>query len=272
MNIFSKKVAIIIGFTITLYVFWRCHKNAVTGKTSMTLIPENELIGMSEQEYQKFLKEHPPLPDSDPRVRNTREMGIRIQKAVEEYYASKKRSSDLAGYKWEYNVVDDPTVNAWCMPGGKVVVYTGILPITQNDDALAAVMGHEIAHAVGRHGNQRMSQALLANFGLSVLSAAMGQNPSLTSQLLLQSVGIGTQLGILKFSRNHETEADKMGLIFAAMAGYNPEAVIDFWKRMSAVGGQKPPEFVSTHPSDETRIRDLQNFMPEAKKYYRPRN
>jgi predicted Zn-dependent protease len=218
---------------IFLFIFlfpFSCYKNAVTGKTSMTLIPEAELIGMSEKEYQKFLQEHPPLPESD-----------------------------------------EPTINAWCMPGGKVVVYTGILPVTQDDPSLAVVMGHEIAHAIARHGNQRMSQALLANFGISVLATAMGQNPTLTQQLFLQSVGIGTQLGMLKFSRNHETEADKMGLIFAAMAGYNPEAAIGFWKRMAAQGGQKPPEFLSTHPSDETRIRDLQLFMPEAKKYYKPR-
>jgi len=259
---------------IFLFIFlipFSCYKNAVTGKTSMTLIPEAELIGMSEKEYQKFLQEHPPLPESDERTVQVREIGTRIQKAVEEFYVSRNQSHVLSGYKWEYHVVDEPTINAWCMPGGKVVVYTGILPVTQDDPSLAVVMGHEIAHAIARHGNQRMSQALLANFGISVLATAMGQNPTLTQQLFLQSVGIGTQLGMLKFSRNHETEADKMGLIFAAMAGYNPEAAIGFWKRMAAQGGQKPPEFLSTHPSDETRIRDLQLFMPEAKKYYKPR-
>lgn len=269
MIFFKKNYSLVLLFIS--FFFYGCYKNAVTGKSSMTLVPEAELIGMSQQEYKKFLQEHPPLPSSDARVKNVREIGLNIQKAVEEYYTTKKKTADLQGYKWEYNVVDDPTVNAWCMPGGKVVVYTGILPLTQNDDALAAVMGHEIAHAVARHGNQRMSQAMLANFGLSVLSVAMGQNPTLTQQLFLQSVGIGTTLGILKFSRSHESEADKMGLVFAAMAGYNPEAVVDFWKRMAAHNTQKPPEFLSTHPSDERRIQDLQNFMPEAKKYYRPR-
>ena len=157
------------------------------------------------------------------------------------------------------------------MPGGKVAFYTGILPITQDELGVAVVMGHEVAHAVAKHGSERMSQGLVANGLLMGLQTATSMNPSLTNNLLLMSVGLGSQLGILKFSRSHESEADRMGLIFMAMAGYQPEAAVGFWERMAAAGGgQKPPEMLSTHPSDETRIKTLKAFMPEAKKYFRP--
>ncbi|MCA0429230.1 MAG: M48 family metallopeptidase [Bacteroidetes bacterium] len=258
--------------TIALFIslISACHKNAVTGKRSLSLVPESELMTMSFTQYDQFLKEHPPLPDNDERVVMVRRIGVRIQKSVEEYYKQKNASKDLNGFAWQFNVVDDNTVNAWCMPGGKVVVYTGILPVTQDENSLAVVMGHEIAHAVARHGNQRMSQGLLINFGGQALSIALSQKPAFTQQLFAQAYGVSTGLGALKYSRSHETEADKMGLIFAAMGGYDPEAAIKFWERMSQSGGQKPPELLSTHPSDETRIKDLKAFMPEAKKYYKP--
>lgn len=264
----KKNIIALILFTGL--VFFACHKNAVTGKRSLNLVPEGELMTMSAAEYDKFLVEHPKLPDNDSRVQLVRNCGVRIQKAVEKYYADKGLSNELKGYSWAFNVVDEEVVNAWCMPGGKVVVYTGILPVTKDEQSLAVVMGHEIAHAVARHGNQRMSSALLVQFGGAMLSVALSQKPQLTQQIFLQSFGIGSQLGMLSYSRKHETEADKMGLIFAAMAGYDPEAAISFWERMAAGGGQKPPELLSTHPSDETRIRDLKAFMPEAKKYYKP--
>lgn len=247
-----------------------CSKNAVTGKRAFTLMPESEMMAMSYSEYDKFLAQHPPLPDNDDRVLMVRRAGTKIQKAVEKFYAEKNASKDLEGYQWTFNVVDENTINAWCMPGGKVVVYTGLLLVTQSEEALAIVMGHEIAHAVARHGNQRMSQGLLVQFGGAALSVALSQKPALTQQLFQQAYGLSTGLGTLKYSRSHETEADKMGLVFAAMAGYNPEAAVAFWERMAASGGQKPPELLSTHPSDETRIRDLKAYMPEAKKYYKP--
>lgn len=250
-----------------------CHRNAVTGKRSMNLIPERELIGMSLTEYDKFLNENTPLDASDERVKLVRNCGLRIQEAVEKYHAEKGASKNLESFKWEFNVVEDNTINAWCMPGGKVVFYTGILPVTQDENGLAVVMGHEIAHAVARHGNQRMSQGLMVQFGGAALSVAFSQKPALTQQLFQQAYGVTTALGSLKYSRNHETEADEMGLIFAAMAGYDPEAAIGFWQRMStAGGGQKPPELLSTHPSDESRINNLKAFMPKAKKYYKPHN
>ncbi len=257
-------------FFFSASVLVSCHSNVVTGKKSMSLIPESDLIGMSKTEYAKFLIEHPPLPESDPQVKLVKTCGIKIQKAVETYYAEKNASNQLKDFNWEFNVVNEEVVNAWCMPGGKVVVYTGLLPITQTEEGLAVVMGHEIAHAVARHGNQRMSQGMLIQFGGAVLSTAMSQKPEETQYLFNQAYGISTGLGALKYSRNHESEADKMGLIFAAMAGYNPEAAIEFWTRMANTGGQSPPEILSTHPSNATRINDLKQFMPQALTYYKP--
>jgi predicted Zn-dependent protease len=265
-----KKVIISLATIAALStVFLACHKNAITGRRALTLIPESEMMTMSFSQYDQFLTENKPLPDTDERVKMVKRCGGRIQKAVETFYADKGLSKELEGFQWTFNVVDENTVNAWCMPGGKVVVYTGLLPVTQDEQSLAVVMGHEIAHAIARHGNQRMSQGILVNTGGAVLSVALSQKPQATQQLFMQSFGIGSQLGVLSYSRKHETEADKMGLVFAAMGGYNPEAAVGFWERMAAGGGQKPPEILSTHPSDERRIADLKAFMPEAKKYYK---
>ncbi len=264
-----KKFSFIV---LTSLFFVACIQTVpITGRKQISLIPESEMIGMSLTNYSDFLKEHTPLPASDQRTQLVKSVGAKIQQAVTKFMAEKHLSSRLAGYAWEFNVVDDKAVNAWCMPGGKVVVYTGLLPVTQDEQSLAIVMGHEIAHAVARHGNERMTEGLVVQTGGAVLSAAVQNKPALTKNLFLQSYGIGTQLGMLKYSRNQETEADKMGLVFAAMAGYDPNAAVAFWQRMSASnGGQQPPEILSTHPSDETRIRDLKAYMPEAMKYYRP--
>jgi predicted Zn-dependent protease len=235
----------------------------------MNLIAESELIGMSLTEYDKFLKEHKTLPAGDSRVDLVRRVGTGIQHSVEKYYTDKGLSKQLEGFKWEFNVVDEDVVNAWCMPGGKVVVYTGLLPITQDEKSLAVVMGHEIAHAVAQHGNERMSQGLLVQVGGVALAVATSSKPELTQQLFQQAYGLSTGLGVLKYSRSHESEADHMGIIFAAMAGYDPTVAITFWERMSkAGGGEKPPELLSTHPSDETRINDLRGFMKDALPYY----
>ena len=153
------------------------------------------------------------------------------------------------------------------MPGGKVAFYTGIMPMCQDETGVAVVMGHEVAHAVANHGRERMSEGLVANGLLGGLSAAVGQNPTLTQEILMQSAGIGTQLGMLSFSRTHESEADEIGLIFMAMAGYDPREAPEFWKRMDS-GGELPPEFLSTHPHPSTRIKDLEEKIPEAMKYY----
>lgn len=264
-----KKIT--ISFLLFATVFFACHKNAITGRRSANLMPETDLISMSLTEYDKFLAEHKPLPATDKRTMMVRNVGTKIQKSVEKYYTDKGLGSELEGFQWSFNVVDEAPVNAWCMSGGKVVVYTGLLPVTQDEASLAVVMGHEIAHAVARHGNERMTQGLIVQFGAAALSVALQQKPALTQALFQQAYGLSTTLGVLKYSRTHETEADKMGLIFAAMSGYNPEAALSFWERMAEAGsGQKPPEFLSTHPSDETRIATLKEFMPEALKYYKP--
>jgi predicted Zn-dependent protease len=180
-------------------------------------------------------------------------------------------SDQLKGYKWEFNLVEDPNVNAWCMPGGKVVVYTGILPVAKNEAGLATVMGHEIAHAFARHGAERMTQGLLVELGGMALEKALATRPEETRDLFMRSYGAGTQYGILlPYSRKQESEADHLGLIFMAMAGYNPNDALDFWQRMAASSsGQAPPEFMSTHPADATRIRNIKKLIPEAMKYYK---
>jgi predicted Zn-dependent protease len=199
-------------------------------------------------------------------------IGGRIQGAVERYFKGKGIESSLSGYQWEFNLVEDKQVNAWCMPGGKVVVYTGILPVTKTEEGLAVVMGHEIAHAVAEHGNERMSQGMLAQLGGVALDVAMKDKPQQTRELWQSAFGLGAQVGVLlPFSRTQESEADELGLTFMAMAGYNPQEAVTFWQRMSAnSGGKAPPELLSTHPSDETRIRQIQEHMPEAMKYYTP--
>lgn len=236
----------------------------------MSLISSAEINQMSADQYQQVLRESKLSSDQE-QVAMIKRVGNNIKTAVEQYMASKGASSELAGFNWEFNLIqDDETVNAWCMPGGKVAFYTAIMPICKDELGVAVVMGHEVAHAIANHGRERMSQGLLAEFGLSTLGAAMGQNPTATQSIFMQAVGVGTNVGMLKFSRSHESEADHIGLIFMAMAGYDPSAAPKFWERMSALsGGQAPPEFLSTHPSHETRINDLEGWIPEAMQYYK---
>ncbi len=263
----------IISLFVLSAMIIACSKNALTGKGQFTLLPESELQTMATTEYQQFLSSNKVVATSNNRdAEMVRRVGQRITKAVDTYYAEKGMTDKLAGFKWEYNLVDDKAVNAWCMPGGKIVVYTGLLPITQNEAALAAVMGHEVSHALLQHGNQRMSQGLAQQLGGVALSVAVANKPQQTQNLFLGAYGAGTQLGVLlPFSRKHELEADDWGLKFAAMAGYNPQEAINLWKRMEqASGGQKPPEFMSTHPSEGRRIEQLEKLMPEALKYYKP--
>lgn len=250
-----------------------CKKNPLTGKSQFALIPEATLSAMATQEYTTFLSTNKVVSATGNRdAEMVKRVGNRIIKAVEGYYAEKGISQELADYKWEVNLVEDKAVNAWCMPGGKIVVYTGILPITQNEAALAAVMGHEVCHALLRHGNQRMSQGLVQQLGGVALQVAMADKPAETQNLFMTAYGVGTTVGVmLPFSRKHELQADQYGLLFTAMAGYNPNEAIGLWERMEkASNGQKPPEFLSTHPSEGRRIEELKAFMPEAMKYYRP--
>lgn len=246
-----------------------CAKVPITGRRQLNLLPESQMMAMSLQAYQDFLQENEPVPASDTRAEMVGRIGNKLASAATQFLKENGASDRVEGFNWEFHVVDDPTVNAWCMPGGKVVVYTGILPITQDEPSLALVMGHEIAHAIARHGNERMSQAVAVQGAGITLDVLSSQQPALTRGLLLQSFGIGSQLGMLAYSRNHESEADKMGLVFMAMAGYDPRVAPAFWKRMAEQGGAKPPEILSTHPSDERRIADLEAYMTEALKYYK---
>lgn len=254
----------IIGFIVS------CAKVPISGRRQLHLMPESELMAMSFQAYKEFLDTNSVLPANNPNVVMVKRIGSGIEMAVTKFLKDNTQSKRIDGFAWEFNVVQQNVVNAWCMPGGKVVVYTGILAVTQDEPGLAVVMGHEIAHAIARHGNERMSQGIALQIGGLALSVALSEKPELTRNIFLQSYGIGTALGSLAYSRNHETEADKMGLVFMAMAGYDPRTAIGFWERMSQSGGQAPPELLSTHPSDETRIATLKEFMPQALKYYNP--
>ncbi|MFO7722358.1 MAG: M48 family metallopeptidase [Bacteroidales bacterium] len=263
----------VIGIVLVIIIFSGCVLNKVTGRRQMSLVSESQLQLMAVSQYRTFMSENRILNSAtDADAAMVKRVGSRIANAVTKYYNSQGKSSVLEGYTWEFNVVDDDKiVNAWCMPGGKVMVYTGILPYTQNETGLAVVLGHEIAHAIARHGSERMSQGLVQQLGGVALEIALAQQPAQTRDLFLMSYGIGSQVGaILPWSRQQETEADKYGLIYTALAGYDPQQAIPFWQRMSAGGGAGLPEFLSTHPSDENRIKKLKQFMPEALKYYKP--
>ena len=246
-----------------------CQKVAITGRNQFNLVPDGIMNKMSFQSYSEFLTTNKLSTDTQ-KVEVVKGVGLRIQKAVEKYCADNDMSEQLEDYEWEFNLVDDPSVNAWCMPGGKVVVYTGLLPIAQNEAGLAVVMGHEIAHAIARHGAERMTQGLIVQMGGIGLSAALSKRPAQTQELFMRSYGAGTQYGVLlPYSRVHETEADRLGLIFMSMAGYDPHEAVGFWERMSAAKtGEAPPEILSTHPSDATRIENIKKYIPEAMQYY----
>jgi predicted Zn-dependent protease len=261
---------IFFGLLSLLFFLYACSTVPLTGRKQLSLIPAGQIMSMSYQQYDDFLKQNKISADQK-NTEMVKRVGQKIQKAVETYFAQKNLSSELNGYEWEFNLVESEDVNAWCMPGGKVVVYTGILPITKDETGLAVVMGHEIAHAIAEHGNERMSQGLLTQFGGMALAKAIEDKPQETQALWMGAFGLGAQVGVLlPYSRLHESEADRLGLTFMAMAGYDPRQAVDFWQRMSELkGGQAPPEFLSTHPSDATRINDIKKHLPEALKYYK---
>lgn len=246
-----------------------CSVVPLTGRKQLNILPESQMISMALTSYEDFMKTNPASDDRTSQSMVER-VGSNIAAAVTRYFKENNISDRLEGYKWEFNLVKNDTPNAWAMPGGKVVVYSGILPYTQDDNGLAVVLSHEIAHAVARHGNERMSQGLLTEFGGIALDQLLKDKPDQTKSIFNTAYGLGSQVGVmLPFSREHELEADRLGLIFMAMAGYDPETAVAFWERMSKMGGQKPPEFLSTHPSDEKRINKIKAELPEAMKYYK---
>ncbi len=260
-----KKQNIIIAF-FTLGLFLSCATNPITGSQNLNFVSNSQLFPSSFQQYDTFLKENKVITGTPAAIQVTT-VGMKIAAAAQKYLASIGQSQYLNDYRWEYHLVDDKELNAWCMPGGKIVVYTGILAVTKNDAGLATVMGHEVSHALANHGAQRMSAAQLQGLGAVGLAVATGGQSAEKQQMWQQYYGIGSQVGVmLPFSRSYENEADKIGLTLMAIAGYNPDEAIVFWSRMaSQSSGQKPPEFLSTHPSDASRIANLKALVPGAK-------
>ncbi|GAB3340135.1 M48 family metallopeptidase [Marivirga atlantica] len=261
----------LIQFFILTIIFVGCSKAPLTNRKQLDLIGDNQLMASSFDSYDQVLKEN-KLSNDQEKVQMIKRVGNNIKNSVEKYLDQKGRSDLTEGFKWEFNLIVDDIVNAWCMPGGKVAFYTGILPICKNEAGVAVVMGHEVAHAVANHGGERMSQALVQQLGGVALGVALQQQPEQTQALAMAAYTGGSTLGILKFSRVQESEADRLGLTFMAMAGYNPETAPDFWQRMKAKGGGAPPEFLSTHPDYDTRISNLNKWMSEAKQYYSSSN
>jgi predicted Zn-dependent protease len=249
-----------------------CKTVPVTGRKQLNLVPDFMIREMAFTQYDSVVKVSNTLSQYDERAQMVSRVGNRIQSAVESYMLQNNMSKDIKNFKWEFNTINENIVNAWCMPGGKVVVYTGLLPVTQNETALAVVMGHEIAHAIARHGNERMSEGLLIGLGGLALQEALKEKKESTQLIFLGLYIVGTKLALeLPNSRMQESEADKLGLIFMSLAGFNPEEAIPFWQRMAANNNSgKWPEFLSTHPSDETRLKRLSELIPEIKsKYYK---
>ncbi|MBX9853365.1 MAG: M48 family metallopeptidase [Cytophagaceae bacterium] len=246
----------------------QCSKVPVTGRSQPDIVPNGEMLALADASYKDFLSQHKTSSDAT-KTAEVKRVGQNIAGAVEKYMSDNGRKKELKGYSWKFNLVDSKEQNAWCMPGGKVVVYSGILPVAQNETGLAVVMGHEIAHAIAKHGNERMSQQLVTQLGGVALQVALKDKPAQTQSLFYAAYGAGTTVGVLlPYSRLQESEADRLGLIFMAMADYDPREAIEFWKRMDASGGGGTPEFLSTHPAHETRIKDIEKHLPEALKYY----
>ena len=266
-QILKSKLVVLCGLVLLLS---GCSQVAITGRKQFNLVPDSTMNSMGFKAYSEFLTQSKLSKDSS-NTQMVKRVGSRIQKAVEQYCAQNNLSERLQGYQWEVNLIEDDQLNAWAMPGGKMVVYTGLLKVTQSEAGLATVMGHEIAHVFAKHGAERMTQGLFVEMGGVALSKALANSPAQTKNLFMKSYGVGTQVGVLlPYSRVHESEADHLGLIFMAMAGYNPNEALNFWQRMAmAKQGPQPIEILSTHPADSTRIENLQKLIPKAMKYYK---
>ena len=253
---------------VILFLSLSCTTVPITGRKQFIILPDYAMLSMSLQQYNEFLKTN-KISSNQEQTQMVKKVGRKIQMAVEQYFTDKNMSYTLKDYKWEFNLIESEEKNAWAMPGGKVVVYEGLLPITKDEAGLAVVMGHEIAHAIAKHGNERMSQVLIVQMGGMALTKAMAEKPEKTRRLWMTAFGVGAQFGVmLPFSRYQESEADHLGLVFMAIAGYDPNEAVEVWKRMAEMKeGQAPPEFLSTHPSDETRIRKIKETIPKVKQY-----
>ena len=258
----------LLALSVILLFIVACSTVPITGRKQMNLLPESQMMGMAVTSYNQFVSTNQMVPVNDARSQQVKEIGEKIAAAATKYLRIKGVSDRVAGFRWSFQLAQSNEVNAWCMPGGKVVFYTGILPICEDADGIAVVMGHEVAHAIARHGNERMSQGLLVQGGGMALDFVTANQPEQTRALFGQAYGMGATVGaILPFSRLHESEADEMGLIFTAMAGYDPAKAVPFWQRMSRLGGQKPPGFLSTHPNPDKRSAKLVEQVRVARAY-----
>lgn len=261
------KVTHLLGMGAIALLTVACTTNPITGRSSLQLANNSEILTMSAQEYKTTLSKGKVITGTADAKRVVN-VGNRIKSAAERYYQNIGRSADLANYNWEFNLLQSNELNAWCMPGGKVAVYTGILPVTKDDNGLAVVLGHEVSHALAGHGNERISQAMMAQYGGALLGGAISN--AQWASVFQKAYPIGSQVALLKYGRSQESEADEMGLYLMSMAGYDPRAAIPFWNRMEAASsGARQPEFLSTHPNPETRISDINKDLPKALEYYK---
>jgi len=246
-----------------------CATVPFTGRKQFSFIPQSELVALGASSYSELI-ENSTLSRNAAERKMVSDVGRAVAASAERFMRENGMKDDLRHYDWEFELIeDDEVINAFCMPGGKIAVYTGILPVARNIDGLGVVIGHEVAHAIATHGGERMSQLLLAQLGGIALSKALEDEPEKTQQLLFLAYGIGAQVGVLlPYSRKHESEADHIGLILMAQASYDPRTAVGFWERMDQASGGAPPEFLSTHPSPDTRIKDINTWIPEAMKYY----
>ena len=253
---------------IALVLNVSCSNVPLTDRRQFTAIPSSQMLALSADSYTQVLAEN-ELSDNSMYTESVNRVGKKVVSAVEAYLKIHGLEARIEGFDWHFNVFKSDALKAWCMPGGQIAFYEGIMPVCSDDNGIAIVMGHEIAHAVARHGNERLSQQLLINMGGIALSEALKTRKEETQQLALLAFGVGTQLGVaLPYSRTHETEADELGLYFAAMAGYDPRIAPEFWEQMESSGGERPPEFLSTHPDPMNRIAHLNEIMPKAMEYY----
>ncbi len=269
----KNRILSILLFSAAIFLLQSCSTVPLTGRKQFVAIPSSQMLALSADSYTQVLGSS-RLSTNQYYINTVREVGTKLTAAVEAYLKQNNLESAIAGYDWQYNVIVSEELNAWCMPGGQIAFYEGILPICEDETGIAVVMGHEIAHAVAQHGNERMSQELAIQMGGMALSEAMKEQKQETYELAMLAFGVGSQVGVqLPFSRTHESEADELGLYFMAMAGYNPQAAPDFWSRMNknSDAASRPPEFLSTHPDPANRIEHLNQIMPKAMEYYKAR-
>ena len=267
-----KKLSVLFlsfGVLASAFVFYACKKNA-NGRNTLSLVDDATVTSLSGQQYTEFINTNPPVTGT-PEADMVKRVGAKLTVAVQQYLSGIGKADLVKDYQWEFNLVNNPEVNAWCLPGGKIVIYSGILALVANDTDLAVVVGHEIAHAVLRHGNERMSQQLLVQYGGTALSVLLSSKPQETQTLFNSAYGLSSTLSVLAYSRKHESESDEAGLYYMAVGSYNPNAAVGFWERMKAVSGASTtPGFLRTHPNDDERIKDIKALLPKAMTYYKP--